>query len=104
MFAREFPVLTNKQGKDRLNFNCASHHVLDCLLGIKRHMLGHDDVAELPQVGHFLIGNDVDAVIHVRDPLFSLHDVKTECADLFRFNQRCFNRVKQVLCFNCAGQ
>ena len=52
MFARGFPVLTNKQGKDRLNFNCASHHVLDCLLGIKRHMLGHDDVAELPQVGH----------------------------------------------------
>lgn len=45
MFARGFPVLTNKQGKDRLNFNCASHHVLDCLLGIKRHMLGHDDVA-----------------------------------------------------------
>ena len=49
-------------------------------------MLGHDDVAELPQVGHFLIGNDVDAVIHVRNPLFSLHDVKTECTDLFRFN------------------
>ena len=24
MFAWVFPVLTNKQGKDRLNFNCAS--------------------------------------------------------------------------------
>lgn len=66
--------------------DAAVHHAGHGGIGVKGHVLGHDDIAELVEIEPVPIGQNVDPVVGVDDALVPLHGVHTQGADFSRLD------------------